>query len=106
MIYVTKILFFATVVKNNISTTYPGMKAIIEERHGDREALTFTVECKPFETFDQYKAGAELKQLAEIPLTTELFLAVEEGYDPELIGNEDEVTLRVRMWSISLLRQN
>jgi len=62
-------------------------------RHGDRQALTFTVEGKPFETFDQYKTGAELKALVGIPLTTELFLAVQEGYDPELIGNDDKVDL-------------
>lgn len=69
------------------------MKAINLERHGGRQALTFTVEGKSFETFDQYKTGTELKQLAGIPLPTELFLAVEEGYNPELISNEDKVDL-------------
>jgi len=69
------------------------MKALKDQRPDGRQALTFTVEGKSFETFDQYKTGAELKQLAGIPLETELFLAVEEGYDPELIGNDDKVDL-------------
>jgi hypothetical protein len=64
-----------------------------EERPGGRQVLTFTVEGKPFETFDQYKTGAELKQLGGIPLQTELFLVVEEGYEPELIGNDTPVDL-------------
>lgn len=69
------------------------MKTINSERPAGRQALTFTVEGKPFETFDQYKTGAELKQLAGIPLRTELLLAVQEGYEPELIGNDDKVDL-------------
>lgn len=69
------------------------MKALKDQRADGRQALTFTVEGKSFETFDQYKTGAELKQLAGMPLETELFLAVEEGYDPELIGNDDKVDL-------------
>ena len=64
-----------------------------EQRHNDRQSLTFTVEGKPFETFDQYKTGAELKLLAGIPLETELFLAVDDGYEPELISNEGKVDL-------------
>jgi len=64
-----------------------------QERPGGRQALTFTVEGKPFETFDQYKTGAELKQLGGIPLGAELFLAVEEGYEPELIRNDTPVDL-------------
>lgn len=62
------------------------------ERSG-QEPLTFTVEGKRFETFDQYKKGSELKLLADIPLTTHLFLAVVKGYEPELIDNEKEVDL-------------
>lgn len=64
-----------------------------EARHEGRQALTFTVEGKSFETFDQYKTGAELKQLAGIPLESELFLAVAEGYDPEFIGNDERIDL-------------
>ena len=33
-----------------------------------RVPLKFVIEGKEFETFDQYKTGAELKQLAGIPL--------------------------------------
>jgi hypothetical protein len=64
-----------------------------QERPDGRQALAFTVEAKAFETFDQYKTGAELKELAGIPLNTELFLAVEEDYEPELIGNDTPVDL-------------
>ena len=32
--------------------------------------LTFVIEGKEYEAFDQYKTGAELKQLAGIPLDT------------------------------------
>ena len=70
------------------------MKDLRHEKRPDcRQALTFTVEDKPFETFDQYKTGAELKQLAGIPRETELFLAVQEGYEPDLIGNDEKVDL-------------
>lgn len=85
--------------KNKYSTPYPckygyKMKDLRHEKRPDcRQALTFTVEDKSFETFDQYKTGAELKQLAGIPKETELFLAVHEGYEPNLIGNDEKVDL-------------
>lgn len=64
-----------------------------EKRPGSRQALTFTVGGKPFKTFDQYKTGAELKQLAGIPQETDLFLEVQEGYEPDLIDNDEKVDL-------------
>lgn len=58
-----------------------------------RQPLSFTVEGKSFETFKQYLSGEELKRLANIPLTTDLYLAVQDGYEPELINNDKEVDL-------------
>lgn len=58
-----------------------------------RVPLKFVVEGKEYETFDQYKTGAELKQLAGIPLETELFLSISKPYNDELIENETRVNL-------------
>lgn len=58
-----------------------------------RVPLKFVIEGKEFETFDQYKTGAELKQLAGIPLDTELFLSISRPYNDELIENEARVNL-------------
>ena len=55
--------------------------------------LTFVIEGKEYEAFDQYKTGAELKQLAGIPLDTELFLSISKPYQDELIENEKQVNL-------------
>lgn len=61
--------------------------------HNPQKPLTFVIEGKDYETFDQYKTGAELKQLAGIPLDTELFLSVSKPYQDELIENEKRVNL-------------
>lgn len=58
-----------------------------------KKPLTFVIEGKEYETFDQYKTGAELKQFAGIPLDTELFLSVSKPYNDELIENEKQVNL-------------
>ena len=58
-----------------------------------RVPLKFVIEGKEFETFDQYKTGAELKQLVGIPLDTELFLSISRPYNDELIENEVLVNL-------------
>ncbi|WP_035643521.1 multiubiquitin domain-containing protein [Flavobacterium sp. ASV13] len=55
--------------------------------------LKFTIEGKEYETFEQYKTGTELKQLAGIPLDTELFLSISKPYKDELIENEKQVNL-------------
>ncbi|OIN56453.1 hypothetical protein BLX24_24740 [Arsenicibacter rosenii] len=55
--------------------------------------LKFIIEGKEFETFDQYKTGAELKQIAGIPPETELFLSISKPYQDELIENEKSVNL-------------
>lgn len=56
-------------------------------------SLKFVIEGKEYETFDQYKTGVELKQLAGIPLDTELFLSISKPYQDELIENEKQVNL-------------
>lgn len=55
--------------------------------------LKFVIEGKEYETFNQYKTGAELKQLAGIPLDTELFLSISKPYQDELIENVKQVNL-------------
>lgn len=55
--------------------------------------LKFVIEGKEYETFEQYKTGAQLKELAGIPLETELFLSISKPYKDELIENEKEVNL-------------
>jgi len=56
-------------------------------------ALKFVIEGKEYETYDQYKTGAELKQLGGIPLATELYLSISKPYKDELIENDKEVDL-------------
>lgn len=58
-----------------------------------RVPLKFVIEGKEYETFDQYKAGGELKQLAGISLETELFLSISKPYNDELIENDTRVNL-------------
>ncbi len=55
--------------------------------------LKFVIDGKEYETFDQYKTGAQLKQHAGIPLETELYLSINKPYKDELIENEQEVNL-------------
>lgn len=66
-----------------------------EETHPNKHnvPLKFVIEGKEYETFDQYKTGAELKELAGVPLETELFLSIIKPYDDELIENEKSVNL-------------
>ena len=59
----------------------------------DKVPLKFVIEGKEYETFDQYKTGAELKKLAGIPLDTELFLFISKPYNDELIENDKSVNL-------------
>ena len=55
--------------------------------------LEFIIEGSQFTTTDQYKTGAQLKQMAEIPLDTELYLSISKPYKDELIENEKVVNL-------------
>ena len=55
--------------------------------------LKFVIEGKEYETFDQYKTGADLKEIAGIPLETELYLSINKPYKDELVENEKQVNL-------------
>jgi hypothetical protein len=55
--------------------------------------LKFIIEGKEYETCNQYMTGEELKQLAGIPLETELFLSISKPYEDELIENDTRVNL-------------
>ncbi|MHA3788273.1 multiubiquitin domain-containing protein [Flavobacterium hauense] len=67
--------------------------------HGETDSpnpkmpLLFVIDGKEFETTNQYKTGAQLKQLASIPLDTELYLSISSPYQDELIENEQRVNL-------------
>lgn len=71
----------------------------MEHKNGATEAqklkspLKFIIEGEEFETLDQYKTGAELKQLKGIPLETELYLSIIKPYNDELIENDKSVNL-------------
>lgn len=58
-----------------------------------RKPLKFIIEGKEYETVEQYKTGAELKQLAGIPLETKMYLSISKPYDDELIENDKQVNL-------------
>lgn len=58
-----------------------------------KQPLKIIIEGEEFETLDQYKTGAELKQLKGIPLETELYLSVTKPYIDELIENDKSVNL-------------
>jgi len=57
------------------------------------QQLKLAIEGKSYEIFDEYRTGAELKEMAGIPLDTELFLSIEAPYADELITNEERVNL-------------
>lgn len=59
----------------------------------EKKPLKFVIEGKEYETFDQYKTGAQLKELSGIPLETELFLSISKPYQDELIENHKPVNL-------------
>ena len=58
-----------------------------------KSSLKLMIEGKHYETFQQYMTGAQLKELAGIPLATELFLSIARPYKDELIENEKSVNL-------------
>lgn len=63
------------------------------EASSEKIPLKFVVEGKEYQTCNQYITGAELKQIAGIPLDTELFLSISKPYEDELIENEKTVNL-------------
>ena len=57
------------------------------------QALKLVIEGKKYETFDEYKLGREIKEMAGIPLDTDLFLSIAAPYNDELIENEARINL-------------
>ncbi|TFD96434.1 hypothetical protein E2605_09720 [Dysgonomonas capnocytophagoides] len=55
--------------------------------------LAITIEGRLYRVYNQYVTGEELKHLANIPLDTELYLAVRKPFDHELIENTARVNL-------------
>ena len=66
---------------------------MVQNLPNQKVPLKFIIEGKEYETCEQYITGAELKQLAGIPLETELFLSISKPYDDELIENDTRVNL-------------
>lgn len=58
-----------------------------------KPSLKLIIEGKDYETFEQYLTGAQLKELAGLPLDTELFLSIARPYRDELIENDKTVNL-------------
>lgn len=55
--------------------------------------LQYKIEGKTFTTTEEYITGRELKIQGEIPLDTELYLAIQEPFEDELINNDTRVNL-------------
>jgi hypothetical protein len=55
--------------------------------------LKFVIDGKTFETVNEYKTGKELKELAGIPVETDLYLSIQRPYEDELVANESQVNL-------------
>lgn len=60
---------------------------------GKKEKLLLTIEEKQFEWTNQYITGSQIKQLAGIPLEVDVYLAIKEPWQDELIPNDEKVNL-------------
>lgn len=58
-----------------------------------KKKLEFTINKVPFTWYKQYIRGSQIRELGGIDENDSIFLAVEEGYQPELISNEEAVDL-------------
>lgn len=58
-----------------------------------KDFLIYKIEGKTFKTTEQYITGEELKRQGDIPLDTELYLAVRKPFEDELIENNTRVNL-------------
>ncbi len=59
----------------------------------NKKAMLFFIDGRQFETFERFITGAALKKLAGIPIHIKLYLKVQEGYQPDLIENDETVDL-------------
>ena len=76
------------------------------QKGNHQTALQLKVEGRDYEWKDQYITGLQIKQLANIPSETEIYLSVVKPYKDELIENDKSLTLRGRQWSTSLSRKS
>ncbi|MFP5040447.1 multiubiquitin domain-containing protein [Parasediminibacterium sp. JCM 36343] len=65
-----------------------------DHEHGEH-VLHFTINGEPFKSHKQYITGAEIKKIGNIPEEDEVFLKVEEGWENQLIKDEDSIDLAV-----------
>lgn len=68
-------------LKNNSEGTHAG------------HVLHLTINKKEYQWSHQYISGAKLKEIANIPLEEELFLAIKRPWEDELISNDTKVDL-------------
>lgn len=58
-----------------------------------QRALQFTVEGKEYKWEDQYITGLQIKELADLPLESELYLSISEPWKDELVQDNEQVDL-------------
>ncbi len=61
--------------------------------HGDNRNLKITINDNKYDWPNQYITGAEIRKVAHIPETDEIYLAVKKPWEDELITNETRVNL-------------
>ncbi|MEY4877065.1 MAG: hypothetical protein RL708_2214 [Bacteroidota bacterium] len=64
-----------------------------QEHEQNKHVLHFTINGKSYALHHEYITGAEIKQLASIPVEDDLFLAVKKPWEDELISDETKVNL-------------
>lgn len=64
-----------------------------EDFKDNQKPLIISIEGAMYEWHNQYITGAEVKQLAGIPLEQELYLSLQDPWDDELIENNTKVNL-------------
>jgi len=55
--------------------------------------VQFYIDGRQFETAEVYHTGKDLKMLANIPLSTDLYLSLPRPYEDEIIHNEQQIDL-------------
>jgi hypothetical protein len=63
------------------------------DQNNNKKVLLLTINGKQFEWHRQYITGAEIRELGHIPNDFEIFLAIKEPGENEIIKNEDKVDL-------------
>ncbi|WP_339812649.1 multiubiquitin domain-containing protein [uncultured Imperialibacter sp.] len=65
-----------------------------DQKHEDRKGvLHFSLNEKHYEWHQEYITGAEIRQLGNIPIENEIFLAIKRPWKDELIPDNKEVNL-------------